>query len=321
MKKFLAIFFSLIMLLTAAAVPGLGEQELTEEELAALEQLLEEDADDNLYGSYSRVEIDHNDLSVNPDLDPAWMNILLLGVDTKDNTRFGGRTDAMLVLSVNANTGEAKLSSIVRDLYILIPNGIGYNRINTAYAFGGPYFAMKVVNESLGLNITRFCAIDFRRFEEVVDVLGGVEIEVSAGEARLIGKYTDVPTHAGLEKLNGKQALIYCRLREADNNFKRNERQRKFLTALLKKVMSENDLSQMLNVAEKVLRSMDTNLTLGDLVMLVADVLPKLETLEAYSLPEEGDYDYHTTAEGAAVVLAKDLTAVGKKLQAFIYGN
>ncbi len=321
MKK-LALILSLIMLFSAVSFTALAEApQLSDDDLAQLEGLLGEEGDTGEY----RVHIEQDDLSIVEGLNEDWMNILLMGADNDNPKQISGRTDAMLILSVNTVTGETKLSSIVRDLYVDLPVPGGRpwtDRINTACAYGGPYFAMKTVNQLFGLNISRYFIVNFKGFEKIVDDLGGVDIEISNNEAAQIYEWSQQRAQGGtVAHLNGAQALAYVRIRVLDNNFGRNERQRKFLISLFNKVVAENDINQIFKLAENMLTSMDTNVSAADMVTLIFNVLPNIKELQTYSCPQDGEYTFYTTKGGAAVVLAKDMEVVAGSLRAFIYGE
>ncbi len=323
MKKYrILAWLVLLVSMTVLCCAG-AENPWTDEQWEKLNQQLSNDNADAAIET-EWLEFDHQDLSEAEGLDENWMHILLLGVDNpKIDGPITGRSDAMLILSVNQETGEARLSSIVRDLYVQLPL-IGWpNRINAAYVFGGPYYTMKTVNETFGLNIRKYCTIDLRGFTSVVDLLGGVEIELSEGETVEINKDKSVetPVGRGLQKLNGQQALSYVRLRATDNNFGRNERQRKFLVSMMQAVLSQHDIGDMLDIAEMLLSHMETNLTAADTMKLIFSFLPKLNTLETYSCPQSGEYRFVTTEQGAEVVEAIDIGQVAKNLKAFIYGS
>ena len=151
MKKWMSLLIALMLLLTMA-VAAVAEEESawTEEELAAMDAALNDDNSLIELQDTFRIHVEDGDWSVTEDLDKDIMNILLLGTDSAGmlNT---GRTDAMIICSINMRTGETKLSSIVRDLYVDIPYMKLKNRINTANSFGGPNMAIKCVNEALGI--------------------------------------------------------------------------------------------------------------------------------------------------------------------------
>lgn len=322
MKKWLSMLCALILLITIA-LPATAQEEApawTEEQLAAMDAALNDEEGHLEMLDTFRVHVEKDDLSLTEGLDKNIMNILLLGTDAAGKLNYG-RTDAMIICSINMRTGETKLSSVVRDLYVDIPYMNMKNRINTANAFGGPIMAMKTVNEQLGLNIEHYCSINFTGFTEVVDILGGVELTITGAEADLISNnITCTPIAGGTRMLDGAQALAYCRIRSLDNNFGRNERQRKFLDAMLQKVVAENPMDQLIAMVETAMKYMDTNLTPSDIMSVLFTVVPNLTELSMYSCPEEGQFKYITARDNASVVEG-DMEAIRESLHNFIYGE
>ena len=290
-----------------------------EEELDYLDLLIaEEEKAMEVQGTF-RYEVKDGDYSVTPGLDPDVMNILLLGSDSRGAVLNAGRTDSMIICSVNMKTGQVKLSSIVRDLYVQMPGMKSKNRINAANAFGGPNMAVKCVNEALGLNIERYVSLNFKAFKELVDVLGGVELELSQAEAREVTKRSGVATQAGVQHLNGAQALQYCRIRKLDNNFGRNERQRKFLSAMAAKLLADARLDQALVLAQAALKYVSTNLSTSEVVDLLITAVPHMTGMEMYSCPGQGEYHYENVNDSSVVV--GNMDKVRASLHAFIYGD
>ena len=287
----------------------------SEAELAQINEALQDDTKDLPISEMFRVYVSPGDLSVSQGLDETWMNILLMGTDTGDIKLNYGRSDAMLVLSIHKETGAMKLTSLVRDMYVDIPGTAMQNRINTANAFGGPMLAMKTVNEVLELNITRYCSINFRGFEEVVDYLGGVTLALSGGEAASV----DALRTREPQVLNGAQALKYVRIRSLDNNFGRNERQRKFLTSLLDQV-KQSSFDQIMDATTAALKTIATNMTIGEIISLIPPVLRNADSLETLSLPPEGAYNFATSEAGASVVTF-DLEQVRDAFHGFVYSG
>lgn len=275
--------------------------------------LYNEDADAEISADFS-VKVD--DLSAAKDLNEDVMNILLLGVDTNAES---GRTDAILVLSVNVKTGATKLISIDRDTYVNLPVISRWNRVNTAYVFGGPNLAMKTVNELLGLNITHYAMVNFRGFAKVIDLLGGVDITLGGGEAKEISATKSVGT--GLQTLNGDQALAYVRIRSVDSTFGRSARHRNLLITLLNKVVATNGLSQILDLVEAMLPYIETNLTTDELISLIFNVLPYYKEMAVYSYPADGEWQYWTTPTGASVVTLNNKNTSAENVRNFIYGE
>lgn len=268
-----------------------------------------------------RIQVDEDDLSVTEGLDKDILNILLLGTDADGALNYG-RSDAMIICSIHKKTGLIQLSSIARDLYIDIPNSTTTDRINTANSYGGPLLAIKAVNETFQLNIEHYVTINFSSFEKVVEILDGVDIEISAAEASEINKTSGSLNRAsaGLCHLDGKQALAYVRIRKLDNTFGRNNRQRIFLEAVIKKVLSEKKISQIIDLIQVCLDYMDYNLGFMDIVRIAWTVLTKGVTLSMYSCPESGQYSYKTIDKIGSVVIA-NLPTIREGLHRFIYNE
>lgn len=287
---------------------------LTESEIEELLQTLEDRSQEMPVAEEFRVKVDPGDLSVVPGLDEDWMNILLLGTDTGSYTLNYGRTDTMIILSVNRVSGKMRLSSLVRDMYVNIPPHNLSNRINAANAFGGPLLAVKTVNETFGLNIRHYVSINFKGFTNVINRLGGVELPLTRSEASIVGaEYSEESI-----LLNGEQALDYVRIRELDNNFGRNERQRKLLSSMFTKLLSGSNMQQTMSALTETLRLMDTNLNINDMLTLVVPVFTGMENMETCGFPAQGDWHY-MTSDKAQSVIEFDREATSRKLHDYIY--
>ena len=303
LKRMIALFAALVLLLSLAP--------------AALAENGDKKAE---VQTEFRITVEKSDYSVVEGLDKDVLNILLLGTDSDGALNYG-RSDAMIICSIHKKTGLIQLSSIARDLYVDIPNSNITDRINTANSYGGPLLAMKAVNEALGLNIEHYVTINFSSFEKVVEILEGVDIEISNAEANEINKRLgkNSLSSGGLVHMNGEQALAYVRIRNLDNNFGRNNRQRIFLQAVLDKVLKEKDIFQIIELIDVCLDYMDYNLGFMDVVSIAWTVLTKGVTLDMYSCPASGQYHYETIEGKGSVVIGK-MEDVRETLHAFIYG-
>jgi polyisoprenyl-teichoic acid--peptidoglycan teichoic acid transferase len=260
-----------------------------------------------------RIHVEHNNLSINDSLPSEWWNILLLGTDTGGKLNYG-RTDAMLILSVHTDTGEIKLTSLIRDMWVNIPGMKAPNRINAANAFGGPYLAMKTVNMILSQNIKHYCSVNFSGLIRLVDIIGDVPLEITSTEARLIG----AQLHDGVADLNGEQALEYARIRKLDSNFGRNERQRNLLTGIANQVLGTMDSIMILNAITEMLPYVDTNLTLSDIFKFVRLFgMNQSLAIDMLNLPLEDEFHYGSTNGIGHVCF--DQETVQQELYAFIY--
>lgn len=165
------------------------------------------------------------------------INVLLMGIDTF--TLEDSRTDTLMVASFNTRTNDAALLSIPRDSRVDIP-GRGLDKINHAHAFGGIPLTIETVEQFLDLEINYYVRLNMHGFEKVVDLLGGVEIdvepEVAAGVRGL---------HSGRQMLNGSQAVTYVRVRHMDNDFGRIQRQQKFLMAVADQALDGSNIARL----------------------------------------------------------------------------
>lgn len=314
MKKAISIILSFLFFIGIPLFVSASRDMLTESEISEILQSLEDNSQEFPVAEKFRIKVDPGDLSVVPGLDEDWLNILLLGTDTGSYALNYGRTDTMIILSVNRVSGKMRLSSLVRDMYVNIPPHNLSNRINAANAFGGPLLAVKTVNETFGLNIRHYVSINFNGFINVINKLGGVELLLSRSEAQIVGAvYSEEPV-----MLNGEQALNYVRIRELDNNFGRNERQRKLLTSMFSKVLSGNDMKQSMSALTETLKHMDTNLNINDLLTLIIPVFTGMESMDTCGFPAQGDWQFMTSEKSQSVIVF-DKEATARKLHDYIY--
>lgn len=317
-KKKVLVTAALLFLIAAAAVFFLiGQQELkpSAQVLQDMRSALEKEGKGLGVSDSFRMAVDPDDLSVTAGLDEDWTHILLLGTDAGSGNLDEGRSDAMVVASLNTKTKEIKLSSLIRDMLVDVPGMKSQQRINTANAFGGPLLAVKTVNELLGLNISRYVSASFPGFGVVVDIMGGIELTLSKGEAKLVrGEESDEPQH-----LVGWQALEFSRIRRLDNNFGRNERQRKVLGAILDKAMMLGQ-KELLALLPEALKFVSTNLTASEILELMPVVLGNTQGMEMLSLPPDKAYHFGKS-KGDASVIIFDLEKTRNAFNDFIAGK
>lgn len=197
-----------------------------------------------LVGGLHRAEIDESSLSANEqEGEDRIMNIALYGVDSR-NYDYRGRSDAIMIASVNGRTGQIKLISIARDTYVSIP-GYHDTKINHAYAYGGPELAIRTLNENFGMDITDYVTVNFDSLAEVIDEMGGVMVDVTEAERQQVNAYLleGAPLReTGYITLNGAQAVSYSRIRKIDSDTMRASRQREVLASLFEKAKAMNPL-------------------------------------------------------------------------------
>lgn len=208
---------------------------------------------------------------------PKWegterVNILLLGGDARGVSKNDApRSDTIMVASIDPETKQAYLFSILRDTYTQIP-GHYTTRINAAMALGGPSLAMETVGEFLGLDIQYYVFVDFQGFIDLVDAIGGVEFEV---EKDLYyydptdANYGKINLKKGLQVLDGDKALQYVRFRhDRMGDYTRTERQREFLKAVAKKLTSTSSLLTLPNTLKKIEPHITTNIPVNKMLPL-----------------------------------------------------
>lgn len=209
-------------------------------------------------------------------------NIMLFGTDASELDS-SGRSDSMMILTVDPIRNKIKVTSLMRDSYVRIP-GFGEDKLNHAYAYGGPELAIRTINENFGLNIQEFATVDFSTLPKVIDLIGGVEINVTSEEFDDINniifmdnkdfdKYTPYLQAPGLQTLTGDQALCYARNRSSEGgDFARTQRQRAVIESLFKKGL-ETPITSYPSILNKVLPSITTNMTSSDILALGKNIV------------------------------------------------
>ncbi len=257
-------------------------------------------ADENIFD-----ELDPNDVKlelVEPLGDEALINILLVGQDRRPGeTR--ARSDAMIVCSINPETGKVAIVSFLRDLYVTIPD-FSDNRLNAAYAFGGFDLLKDTLHANFGITVDGCFEADFDEFISIIDIIGGTDIEISTAEAVKIGG----GAQAGLCHLNGEQTLKYARIRKIDSDFGRTERQRKVILACLEKAR-QMSVDEILELVKTAMPYLSTDLTPMQITKLITKLTPMITkvSIGTYFIPASGHYS-DAMIRGMAV-LVPDLKA------------
>lgn len=216
--------------------------------------------------------------------DERYLNIALLGVDTRVIGNYDGtRADSIMILSIDRETKAVKLASVARDTYANI-EGYGMDKINHAYAYGGPNLMVKTLNQNFNLAITDYVVVNFFGMAEIIDRLGGVELEVDVDEIQYINPYIDevssikgvTPEHIttpGTYNLNGVQAVAYSRIRYTDGgDFKRTERQREVLLKLAEK-SSGVKITDVVPIINQLSSNLMTTLGASDMTNLAVELI------------------------------------------------
>lgn len=259
-------------------------------------------------------------------------NILLIGNDSRENGE-DGRSDAMILLSISNKTKKIYMTSLLRDMYVEIP-GYKDNRLNAAYSYGGAELLMETIEQNFDIHISRYVLVNFEAFANLVDAVGGVDLELTGKEVEYVNGYlveynillgrpegTDYfdDLSGGMVHLNGPQALAYCRNRYIGTDFGRTERQRKVLTEVIHK-LPKGVLTNPKGLIDGLMPNLTTNLTQAECYRLSL-MAPKILTYDIIqnSIPIEGTYKDATHRKMS--VLEVDFQANKKFLQENLYGT
>ncbi|MDR1764596.1 MAG: LCP family protein, partial [Lachnospiraceae bacterium] len=255
-----------------------------------------------------------------------WL-IAVFGVDSRGtNVGVGANADVNMICCINRATGEVRLVSVFRDTYLNINDGSTYNKINAAYAKGGPEQALYALNKNLDLNITDYITFNWKAVAEGINILGGVDLEISKAEFRYINSFitetvkaTNVPSvhlkSAGENHLDGVQAVAYGRLRLMDTDYARTERQRKVIEQAFLKAKSAG-YSVLNNILVVCMPQVMTNLTFSDLTEVALNV-SKYHMGETTGFPMARG-DANMGSKGACVI-PQTLESNVKELHRFLF--
>ena len=249
------------------------------------------------------------------------VNILLIGQDARPG-QGRSRSDSMILVTFNKETKTITMTSFLRDLYVKIP-GYEDNKLNATYVFGGMPLLDETLKVNFGVRVDGNVEVNFSHFAEVIDLLGGVDMELRQDEAKYINATatTGTPVSAGLMHLNGEQALQYSRIRhlDYDSDFSRTNRQRKVINALIEKFRSTK-LTTLLGLLDDLLPMITTDMTNAEIIDLATDLFPMLAdcTIVSQRIPADGAYELKTIRYMSCVVA--DMDAARRLLEETIGG-
>lgn len=251
--------------------------------------------------------------------DDQVINILLIGQDINASSGIG-RSDSMILLSMNKRTNSIIMTSIMRDLYVQIP-GYSDNRINAAYRFGGAKLLDATLLKNFGLPVDGNVAVGFDQFKKIIDILGGVDVKLTAAEANHMKNalgFADIV--AGQNHLNGKQALAFCRIRKIDSDHNRTARQRRVLSAVAI-AAKKAGAGTVLDVINQVLPYVSTDLSNSQIISYATTGLSILTSgsLKEGKLPQNNDYSGEVIK--GMQVMVPNIWRCRKYIESFIYGK
>ncbi len=231
------------------------------------------------------------------------VNILLIGQDALEGES-RARSDSMILCTFHSKEKKLTLTSFLRDTYVSIP-GHGKNRLNAAYAYGGMSLLNETLESNFAVQIDGNVEVDFTQFSKIVDLLGGVELELRQDEADWLNQETGGDLTEGLQLLNGEQALAYARIRklDADGDFGRTNRQRKIITALLQRWKDASFLTTF-SLLEQILPMITTDMSGIEILGYAVTLFPMLSDMEVTSqhIPADGTYS-NQNIDGMSVLV------------------
>ena len=284
-----------------------------------------------------RVNIDEEDLDIHIEVAEnesmqGYRNIALFGVDSTTGSlgkdkESKTRSDTIIIASINEETKEVKLVSVYRDTFLNLGNDT-YTKCNAAYQKGGPEQAMQMLNTNLDMDIKDFVTVGFKGLKDVVDALGGVEIEITKGEISHLNnyqysmaedmkiEYTPVK-EPGLQTLNGLQTVAYCRIRQIGNDFQRTERQRTVIMQIAEKSKTMNP-SQLNEIATAAFEEVYTSLELQEILDLLV-MVNEYEIVDSAGFPEMDMLTTGTIGSHGSCVVPLDLAESVVWLHEFLF--
>lgn len=284
-----------------------------------------------VYGVYSGFhnKIDEGELGISSEIadkygDTDIFNVALFGLDTRDEDSFTGRSDSIIIVSVDRKNNTVKLSSILRDSYVAI-DGHKDQKICHAYAFGGAQLAVKTLNQNFNMNITDYVSINFAKLGKAIDMLGGIDIEVTEAERVHLNDIGDDENpnfhyleQAGQVHLTGEQAVVYARLRKIDSDVARSNRQKRVIEALLVQArkVSPSKYSELLKQGMSLC---ETSLSFSEIMSFAPMIKADLE-IAMTNIPGDEDNAIGGIYDGAWV-WRYDLQKASERLHLFIYGE
>lgn len=272
--------------------------------LAAKAQVTFYDSLNRVHRDYDTVleNVDLNGIKVNSDNDIV--NILVVGNDYRKEKNYtaSGLTDTMIIVTMDLKHGTLKMASLMRDNYVEIP-GYGYNKLNAANSFGGIELLYKTIATNFNIEIDGYVEVGFKAFTDVVDAVGGVEVELTESEAEYLNTTNYIRdknsrnVKVGKQTLNGAQALGYCRIRKKGttinglrDDYGRTWRQRTVIKAVFDKIKSF-PMTEWLGIANKVLDNIKTDLTNEKIISYATDAITMGTTdIHQLQVPLEGYY-------------------------------
>ena len=259
----------------------------------------------NQYDKIETVAFQKHDVATNPDLPSSvvetskgYRTIMFYGVDARNNSDLtkNANSDSVIICSINNDTKEIKLVSILRDTMVQTTDG-KYHKLTDVYAAYGVQEALETINRNFDLNITEYVTVNWYAVAETIDLMGGLDIEITDKEAAAINQFlwetskstgiasSNVDVYEGVHHLDGIQSTTYARVRNVGHHdITRAERQRKVISLMLEKA-KQSSIGTLNDICNTVFPNISTNLTLSDILSLASDV-------SSYKIADQGLFPY-----------------------------
>ncbi len=278
------------------------------------------------------VQNENISLEMRDKMEKGYWTIAVFGLDSRDSsTGKGNQSDVIMIVNLNRETGEIKLASVFRDTYLNVSDKNTYNKINAAYALGGPEQAVKALNKNLDLNITHYVAFNWKAVATAINILGGVDIDISKSEFYYINAFITETVKgtgigsvqlksAGMNHLDGVQAVAYGRLRLMDSDYARTERQRLIIQKAFEKA-KKADFATLNSLIGNMSAMCATNINMND-------ILPMAKNISKYHLGEttgfpaaRGEQKIKIGKNNLSCVIPQTLVSNVTSLHNFLYGE
>lgn len=271
-------------------------------------------------------DIDENEIEVTEGIETTgYRNIVLFGVDSRQNSYEHTLSDSIMIISINQDTHKVRIASVYRDTYLKI--GSSYDKITHAFAKGGPTLSLSTLNTNLDLDLKEYVAVNFNVVVDVIDAVGGIDLEITSDEVKYINGYIDEVnsvtghnsehiTKAGTYHVDGVQAVAYSRIRyTSGGDYKRTERQRDILNLAFEKIKTMNlfELNNLVNIIFDG-ETVSTNISTTQIIGLLSQVA-NYEIEDTIGWPETKGYQPDAVWYGAPVNLEKQV----QELHAFLF--
>ena len=286
--------------------------------------------------SFNKKEVKNTNIdSVTVEKMKGYLTVALFGLDNRNESVASGNADVNKIVHLNLETGELKIISVYRDLFLSITNGNSYGKLNAAYARGGPENSVKVLNKNLDLDISSYFSFNWKAVADVIDLLGGVDVEVTKSEMKYFNAFiheTCVSTgiaaknpavfyvkSSGLQHLYGVQAVAYARLRLTDNDIKRTERQNTIMSLCLEKA-KQLEPSKLVYIAEYILPQISYEFDMSK-AMSLASTVKGISLSESYGFPTLQNLKMMDMGANGSCLVPNSLESAVKKLHQYMYAT